>query len=150
MSLQQQAVSSAQFQATIERALLAPSIDSFPFVVPLNFGLVTNLNVDTVSYTPSNDINTLRSFASLALAPSFIMLQCDLAVNLRVTWAGGGGTQVITDIPISKFFFAGLVPPIAGSYISSIQIIGQTAQEYPMAQGQAVNITLVTGTAVIN
>ena len=150
MSVQQESVSSAQFQATIERPLLAPSIDSFPFVVPLNFGTVTNLNVDTATYAPANDILTIRTFSAFGAAPSFIMLQCDLAVNLRVTWAGGAGTQIITDLPVSKFFFAGLVPPIAGSYISSIQIIGQTAQEYPMAQSTAVNITCITGTAVIN
>lgn len=148
MTLQTPLITGAEFVAMLTRAILAPTADQVPFNVPLNFSGVANLNIDSGSYTPSNDTLSLRTFSGSSAAPGFIMFQCDLQVVLRVVWTGTG-TQAITDIPVSKFFCATLVPPISGSYISGISLIGQTAQAYPMAQATQVNYTLVTGQAVI-
>lgn len=144
MPLQNPAITAAQLLMTVNQSNIAPLVDSLPIKLPINFAGVANLQVISGTYTPANDAKTLATFNS-GNAPNFIVLICDGQLNLNTQHLLVNGLQ---NLPVQKvLFWAGT--PAPDNYINAIFITGQTNQHPEMAQGVAVNYTLIVGQATL-
>lgn len=125
-------------------ATLVPLQTTLPVKFPVTFAGVNNLQILTGTFIPSN--NTQVMVAGLAaLSPNFILLMCDGVANLS------SNNGMLTLVPINKVFMATLTPIVGGANpIDSLILSGLAANPYPMAQGQALNYTLVYGQALIS
>lgn len=132
------------FTLTANPATLSPLQTTLPIKLPVTFNGVTNLQILTGTYTPSNDTKTIVTGLS-GVSPNFLLFMCDGPAVLS------SDNSMLALVPINKLFTATLSPIVGGgSPINALVLSGLTANPYPMVQGQALNYTLVYGQAAIS
>ncbi len=139
------------FKSKIYPSVISPFVNSIPINFDFTFNEMSNLIVQTDSYTPNNDYATLMTGLTADTSPNFIMFLCDRQANLRVdaTSPGSGGYLMLNDMPVSKFLFLPFLIQPPTSYVTTIYLIGRTNDPVPMEQGVTVNYTMITGRANI-
>lgn len=110
---------------------------------PVSLNGVTNLQVIHGSFTPANNTKFIAQGLA-ATSPSFIIFCCDGVANLTTD------NVFMTQLPVNKVAFI-TMPLTAGGNnpFDSFLLDGTAANPYPMAQGVALNYTLIIGQATV-
>lgn len=124
-------------------ATLVPMQTMLPVRFPITFSGVSNLQVQSGSYTPANDTKLIASGLS-AVSPNFVLFMCDGLADLS------SDNAMLALVPVNKVIMLTMAPIVGGaSPIDTLTLSGLVANAYPMIQGVALNYTLVYGQAVI-
>ena len=147
MGLTSPAVTNASIIGNFQPSSVAPTVESLPLNLPLNFTGVANLQIVNGQFTPANNTQTIFAGLPAPISPNFLLVIVDGQANLTLT--STGATAELKQHPVSRFFYSTCPPSLTDFWVSLV-LDGTLASPNPMVQATAVNYTVVYGQATIS
>lgn len=146
MTAVQASVIRAVFSALIRGDTVAPLNDSFDYRLPIAFSEVSDISIINGQYIPANDYVYIFNNLHKNHAPNWMIISTDgfLNVNLGKTQSGG-----IFNGQVKRFTFLSWKADET-DFASAMYLDGRLSAPLPMAQGEAVNYTIVFGRGNLN